>query len=299
MTKLKDVSIMSLNDGRMTRVIDRFTKGDLSKQEGFSLLVDNNVKDLNPYSRVNDAGKMKVVRAASARQRELLKLTTLQTGNLGSQYIQPSVQLAKASIEGDNSKAYQYVIDHLRETMNPKAGDIGSSANFAPGRLSAAGKGLTLKKDSRFEVDAEEGLLLNGRRFGSLTILEITREVHTGTSTKSALDRLSDFFGIDEEDAPSGKEKLGQMGNFLKGIRNDYEGSDANQFALDACDSLEAAMFTLRDSLADEIRINEKVRESEKAMAKTARRLKSQASIGAEREAITVTDAAGGEEEVS
>jgi hypothetical protein len=285
-TILKDVSIMALNDTRIEVIRTTFAEGESTKQRAFGLLVDNNVADLEPYVEVKQNGSLRLVRGAAARQRKLLEATGLNQRDLASSYIIPSVQLAKASIEGENSEAYNYVIENLTEMMDPAKGDITEAPAFTPNRLSAAGKELSKKENSKFEVDADEGLLLNGKRFGSYTIEEIKLAIRTGSSSPDALDMLLQFVGMDEEESTSGKEKLGTVGAFIKKVREAFAGTTGNEFALDACETLEATMFDLRDSLITEQRLAQKSAQHKADQQRAQRRLDRAKKTGAEREAV-------------
>lgn len=285
---LKDVSIMTLDDDRIAEIASKFNVGDMTRQEAFSDLVDSNVIDLEKYVDVKDNGVLRVVRKASSRQRKLLEASALKTANIASTYIQPSVELAKASIEGDNSEAYDWVIENLTEDMDPTKGDISSGALLSPSRLSACGKELKKKEDSKFSVE-DGDLLLCGKRFGSYTIEEIKLAIRTGSTSVSALDMLLNFVGMDEEETANGKEKNGTIGSFIKKLREEFQGTEGNEFALDAAESLELTMFDLRDQLVNEKKLADKVNERAKEMQKLARRAKRNADLGVERDAVALT----------
>ncbi len=283
--KLKDVTVMLLVEKDISRIADKFARGHATAQEAFAMLVTANVKVLRPYAETLGTGKVRCVRNSPARLRELLRGSPLKTHDLATVYIQPSVQLAKATIEGDVSEAYQYVIDNLTLLMDANLGDRQDKAPvFTPNRLMAAGAGLTAKENSKFEVDAEHGLLLKGDRFGSLTIEQIKDALHDGESSKTALGMLTAMFGVDQEDTANGKEKLGTIGSFIKKIREVFAGSKEDKFALDACDTLEATMFDLRDELASEVALAAKVRESETEQNKAKRRIAAATARGFVRE---------------
>jgi hypothetical protein len=277
---LKDVSIMHLDDNVIAEIARKFSKGDTTRQEAFSDLVDANVTDLSKYVDVKENGALRVVRKACGRQRRLLELSALKTASIASTYIQPSVELAKASIEGDNSEAYAYAIENLTEDMDPTKGDISSGPLFSPSRLSACGKELKKPEGSKFSVDAEEGLLLCGKRFGSFNIEEIKLAIRTGSTSKTALQLLLDFVGMDEEETDNGKEKNGTIGAFIKKLREDFGGTEGNEIATDFAEALENVMFDLRDQLLTEVKLHEKVNERSKEMAKLARRAKKQVALG-------------------
>ena len=286
---LKDVSIMSLNDERIAEIARKFDTGDMTKQEAFSDLVDSNVTDLEKYVDVKENGVLRVVRKASARQRKLLEASALKTASIASTYIQPSVELAKASIEGDNSEAYGWVIEHLTEDMDPAKGDISSGALLSPSRLAACAKELKKKEDSKFSTTNEDGLLLCGKRFGSYNIEDIKLAIRTGSTSKTALDMLLDFVGMDEEETINGKEKNGTLGSFIKKLREEFAGTEGNEFALDAAETIELTMFTLRDDLISEKKLADKVNERAKEMAKMSRRANKNAALGVERDEVALT----------
>jgi hypothetical protein len=285
---LKDVSIMCLDDNRIAEIARKFSTGDMTRQEAFDDLVTSNISDLEKYVDVKDNGALRVVRKACSRQRKLLEASALKKANIASTYIQPSVELAKASIEGDNSEAYAYVIENLTENMDPEAGDISSGALFSPSRLSACGKELKKKEDSKFTI--EDGVLhLCDRRFGSYTIEEIKLAIRTGGTSKGALEMLLDFVGMDEEETPNGKEKKGTLGSFITKLREEFGGTEGNEFALDAAEALELTLFDLRDQLINEKRLADKVNERAKEMAKLQRRASKNAQLGIERDEVALT----------
>jgi len=299
-TQLKDVAIMALNEGRIERILAKFAKGETTKQEAFALLVDNNTKDMKPYIEALSNGNLRLVRGASARQTELLKNSALRTCDLATTYIAPSVALAKSIIEDRSSEAYRYVIENLVQPMDPTKGDITAAPAFTPSRIAAAGKALTAKDNSPFTVHAEEGLLLLERRFGSYNIEDIKQAVRTGSSSPDALDDLIQFLGMDEEETPNKKERLGTLGNFIKKVRERYEGTENNQFALDAVETLEATMDDLRSSLISEMRLSASVKNAEKDQARAQRRLARKQRLGAEREtSVTAESNTQGEVEVA
>jgi len=287
---LKDVAIMTLDEVRIEVIKQRFSAGEATKQEAFSMLVDSNIEALRPYVEAKQNGSLSIVRGASARLRKLLEATALNQRDLATSYLQPSVQLAKANLEGENSEAYAYVIENIVEVMDPARGDISEAPLFTPARLNAAGKALTKKgNDSLFEVDADDGLLLKGRRFGSYTIEEIKLTVRTGSPDPEALDMLMMFVGMDQEDN-DGKEKLGTLGGFIKKVRDSFEGVEGSEYALEAVEALEACMWEVRGSLVQEKRLSTAIKQAEADRARVARKLRKNAkreeSVIANRETV-------------
>ena len=197
--------------------------------------------------------------------------------------------MARATIEGDGSKVYQYIIENLTEEMDPTKGDITKAAMFTPSRLAAGGKNMTAKDgSSKFEVhtdgDGDKELLLNGRRFGSYTVEDIKLAIRTGTTDPEALDILTQFLGMDEEETANGKEKKGTLGSFIAKVRETFTGTKGNDFALDIVEALESKMFQLRDELLGEQEVARKVNAASATMRKEKRRMEANGAIGVERD---------------
>jgi len=293
MKYLKDVAQLNLNDKAIETVVAKFAKGEQTQQEAFALLVGANVKALNRFVEKKANGVERLIRGAQARLRKLLEASALKSTGLATSYIIPSCQLARATIEGDGSEAYKYVIENLTEEMDPNKGDIAKAAMFTPSRLAAGGKEFAKKDGSKFEVatdaDGDKELLLNGRRFGSYTIEDIKMAIRTGSTDPEALDVLTQFLGLDEEDTANGKEKKGTLGSFIAKVRKDFAGTEGNDFALECAEALETTMFKLRDELTGEHEVNAAKKKAEAQMKKEARRLARQAKVGVERDEAELT----------
>lgn len=274
--KLKDVTIMQLNEDRIARIREKFSEGESTKQEAFSLLVDNNIADLRPYLEAKDNGNLRLVRGANGRQKKLLAdpSTGLNQKDLASTYIQPSVELAQASLEETGSEAYNYVIENLTELMDPNKGDIGCAPLFTPNRLMAAGKELKKKEgDLKFEVDPDDGLLLCGKRFGSYTIEEIKLAIRTGSSSPDAYQFCLDFFGMDPEETQNGKEKKGTIGTFITKVRENFSGVEGGEFALEMAEAVEQFRDEMRDALVEQRDEMAEATKKDKERKKLQRRL--------------------------
>jgi len=301
MELLKDINGMKVNDEQAHEASSLFLSGESTKQEGFKRLVQLACAMVEPYVEVKENGSKALLRGASAKAEELLRDHAEFKGNdTARPFIKPAVNLAKRSIEG-TTPAFEYVLDNLTEHGDTSKGDVSNGPLFSLARLqvSSGMLGIDPKNNDEvpFEVDLVDGLLLNGKRFGTYSVEDIKLAKQKGKTGKAALNLIVDFVGLDAADN-GGKEKQGTMGAFLAKLRKEYAGAEGNEFVLDICDKLEEAMDDLRDVVADE---REKAEENAKTKAKMerhARRLERMARRGEERDALTVADTAGAETEV-
>jgi hypothetical protein len=305
--KLKDVSTMdfSIEDNlKLNAIAEEYASGAVTQQEAFEHLVCFNVEKLQPYTEERKTG-LKLVQGALKKLGVLLEGSVLATLNLSSSYLQPSRQLAKARIEG-TTEAFEYVTKNLTEVGDSEAGDLPGPV-FAPSRLIVSMRALREddKAKNPFEVDEEQGLMLNdrsgnARRFGSLSIEDIKLILRTGKLDPAALDLINTFLG---EFTPEGERtKPGTLGRFVENLRKVANGTEVpDSFSLDICEALETLQHNLREATIRRNREERAQAEAEADMTRQARRLERAKTQGAEREVgeTILTGAANTEEDES
>ena len=286
--KLKDVTIMTIDEARIASIAERFQSGEATKQEAFEELVNYNVEVLEAYTEERKVGT-RLVQGALKKLKSLLENTVLHTLGLTNTYVQPSLQLAKARIEGC-STALQYVLDNLTENGDTQNGDLPGPL-FAPARLIVSMKQLRNKDgETRFVVEDDVLYIRDKagelRRFGSLSIEGIKDMLRTGTTEKSTLQLINDLVGEFSEDE-NGKDKPGIIGRQVKKlIEAANAGEEPDSFALDIAETLAQAMFDCREAAIRRNREERAAREAEADMMRQQRRLERARSLGLVREGV-------------
>lgn len=289
-TKLKDLSQMTLTVEEVQPIADKFGKGEGMKQEAFQDLVNLSVGKLLPFTEEKKSGT-KLLTGAMKNLAILMESSLLELLGLGSSYCAPARQLAKATIEG-GSPTLLFVVNHLTAMGKPKLGDL-VGPQFAPSRLIISMKNLRLDPEkSLFSLNENKDTLFikdrqgNLHRFGSQSIEGIKDCLRLNVPDAETLDILNTLVGMFT--AEGEKEKPGALGRevtkLIKAATTDPENPD--QFALDIAERLLEIRDEVRTAAIRKNREERAANEARQDMERAQKRLAKQQDLGASRERV-------------
>jgi hypothetical protein len=288
--RLKDLSLMTLDEAEIQPIASKFQTGEGTKQEAFQDLLDLSIEKLTPFTEDKRTGT-KLLTGAMKTLTELMDKCLLATLGLSSTYCGPARQLARAAIEG-GPDTLEFVVNNLGLLGDSHAGDLPGPV-FAPSRLIVSMKNLRLPSDkSLFKLDDNEDNLMlkdkNGvwNRFASMSIEAIKNALRTGTTDVETLGIISALVG--EFTEQGAKEKPGAIGRevvkLIKAATANPEEPD--QFALDVAEKLIEARDFIREASITRIREDRAEQEAKADMERAQKRLAKQAELGASRERV-------------